>query len=147
MTETALYENIARHLNTHCPAVRYHFDLSGVNNPSKISRSLYSRLNGRSWPDLHVAVAAFAPGTTNVYYGLFLEVKKEGERLRKRNGQWVNEHVREQAATLEKLQQEGYVGQFGVGLEECIQIIDSYMAGVPEMPQWPAEPVDDGKAF
>lgn len=60
-------------------------------------------------------------------YGLFLELKKEGTRLKKKNGEWATEHIAEQAKVLEKLRQRGYCAEFAVGFEEAKRIIDGYL--------------------
>lgn len=129
MTEAAIYEALARYINLQYPGLVYHFDLSGVNNPSKYSRAMYSRLNGRAYPDLFVAVTMLIPGTVSAYHGLFIEIKREGTRLVKRDGTWADKHVEEQAAMLDALNREGYAAVFGVGLDQCIEIIDAYMKG------------------
>jgi hypothetical protein len=127
--ENNFYEQLAQYLKLQHPDVLFHFDLSGVNNGSLYTRSLYSRLNGRGWPDLFIARAAMMPGTTNVYYGLFLELKVDGTRLKKADGSWASPHIAQQANVLNLLASEGFVAQFAVGLDEAIALIDSYLAG------------------
>jgi len=65
-----------------------------------------------------------------VMSGLFLELKRAGARLKKRDGSWVNQHVAEQAAVLDNLCEQGYIAQFAVGYEEAVQLIESYLGGV-----------------
>lgn len=65
----------------------------------------------------------------SVKYGLFLELKKEGTRLKKKNGDWATEHIAEQAEVLEKLRQRGYCAEFAVGFDEAKRIIDEYLGG------------------
>lgn len=62
-----------------------------------------------------------------ILHGLFLELKKEGTRLKKRNGDWATPHIAEQAAVLEKLRSRGYCAEFAVGFEEAKRIIDEYL--------------------
>ena len=93
---------------------------------------MYSRLNGRAWPDLFIA-SPYAyqraiEGFTD-FAGMFLELKKEGVRLRKRDGTWASDHIAEQAAILELLGEAGYVAQFAVGFDEAVQLIESYLSG------------------
>ena len=47
-------------------------------------------------------------------------------KIRKK-GDWWDKHIEEQAKMLEKLRTRGYKAEFGVGLEECKQIIDEYL--------------------
>lgn len=63
------------------------------------------------------------------FYGLFLELKKDGTRLKKKNGEWATEHIAEQAAVLEELSERGYCAEFAVGFEEAKKIIDEYLGG------------------
>lgn len=132
-TEADLYEQIARYLNLRYPTVTYHFDLAGVHNPSPRTRSLYGRLNRRAWPDLFIAEPVMMPGkprTRQVYQGLFIELKRQGTRLKTRNGKWINRHIEEQAAMLAELQDKGYIAQFACGFSEAQEIIDSYFEGM-----------------
>lgn len=134
MHETDLYEQLAQYLHLKYPNVPYHFDLAGVNNPSRYSRSLYGRLNRRAWPDLYIARPMPYPGLEDPakwYSGLFLELKKEGTRLRKRDGSWSSDHIAEQAAVLDELQAAGYIAQFAVGYDEAVQLIESYLGDEP----------------
>ncbi len=131
MHETDLYEQLAQYLNMKYPGALYHFDLMGVHNPSPVSRGLYSRLNGRAWPDLFIAEPVFMPSSINVYRGLFLELKRAGTRLQKRSGEWASQHIAEQAKLLLDLQDRGFVAQFAVGLDEAVSLIESYFLGTP----------------
>ena len=63
----------------------------------------------------------------NVKFGLFLELKREGTRLKNRSGLWANEHIREQAHVLDRLKTLGYSAKFAVGWEEAKSIIDEYL--------------------
>src|SRR5690349_9993976 len=133
MREVDLYEQIARYVKSNYPGVTIHFDLSGVNNPSTVTRALYSRLNGRAFPDLIIfANRTFPDGSLSG--ALALELKREGTRIKKKNGRWANEHVEEQAAMLEQLAAAGYVAQFAVGFDAAVEIIDSYLVPAWEPP-------------
>lgn len=122
-TETDLYEQLAQYMNIKHPGVLYHFDLSGVYNPSHKTRNLYARLHKRAWPDMFIANQG-----RQVFGGLFLELKKDGVRLYKKDGSLrANEHHEEQAAVLEALRAAGYRAEFAVGLEQSIEIIDGYL--------------------
>lgn len=128
MTETQIYEQIARYLNFKHPKVIYHFDLSGIHNPSPRTRGLYSRLNGRAFPDLFIAKSVFRTESVDVANGMFLEIKREGTRLTKRDGSWASPHIAEQAAMLEALAAQGYIAQLACGLDEALELIESYLS-------------------
>jgi hypothetical protein len=59
--------------------------------------------------------------------GLFIELKKDGTRLKKKDGTWASPHIAEQAETLIKLRGEGYEATFAVGFDEAKATIDSYL--------------------
>ena len=62
------------------------------------------------------------------YAGLFLELKSEGVKLYKKNGEMVaNKHYQEQAEMLEKLRKLGYCAEFAVGYDQAIRIITDYL--------------------
>lgn len=133
MKETDLYEQVEQYLSLKHPNIPHHWDLSGLWTPSHKARNLYGRLNARAWPDLFIAILAATPwseGQPMVMSGLFLELKRAGARLKKRDGSWVNQHVAEQAAVLDNLCEQGYIAQFAVGYEEAVQLIESYLGGV-----------------
>ena len=62
------------------------------------------------------------------YYGLFLEVKKEGSVVFKKDGDIRSDkHLKEQEEILFQLQQKGYFAQFVIGFDEAKSIIDYYL--------------------
>jgi hypothetical protein len=61
--------------------------------------------------------------------GLMIELKKQGTRLKKKDGTWASEHLAEQNEVLNALQKKGYAAYFAVGFEEAKQIIDDYLEG------------------
>lgn len=150
MTENQLYERVAQYIALRHPEVKglFHFDLAGVWTPSHKARNLYGRLNRRAWPDLFLPHAVMQPHTINVYYGLFLELKRDGTRLHKKDGSWASPHIKEQAEVLYALQEAGYVAQFAVGFDQAVELIDSYLEGsldqlTHDLPMQP----EDGEAF
>jgi hypothetical protein len=62
------------------------------------------------------------------YHGLFIELKKAGTRIYKKDGTLVsNAHIREQFDMLESLRQAGYKAEFAIGFDEAKNIIDEYL--------------------
>lgn len=90
-------------------------------------------LNGsiRAWPDLFIAkpkLRQTKDGLPAFTHGLFLELKKDGTKILKKDGSYVaDKHIREQAKVLEALERAGYQAQFAVGYEQAKQIIDDYI--------------------
>lgn len=64
---------------------------------------------------------------TKWLHGLYIELKKDGTRLKKKDGNWATEHIAEQAETLEQLRKEGYKAEFAIGFEQAKKIIDEYL--------------------
>lgn len=65
--------------------------------------------------------------------GMFLELKREGTRILKKDGKLVaDQHIREQHALLVELERRGYAARFAVGFDQAKQIIDWYLGGPVE---------------
>ena len=90
-------------------------------------------LNGgiRAWPDLFIAkpkLMQSKDGLPIYTHGLFLELKKDGTKILKKDGELVaDKHIREQAKILRLLERRGYQASFAVGFEQAKQIIDEYI--------------------
>ena len=57
----------------------------------------------------------------------FNYIKKEGTRIKKKNGEWASKHIDEQAEVLERLEFRGYRAVFAVGFDEAKEVIDEYL--------------------
>lgn len=68
-----------------------------------------------------------ASGERCHYDGLFIEVKRDGTRLKKKNGDWATTHIKEQNDVLFELRVRGYKAEFAVGFDEAKEIIDEYL--------------------
>lgn len=90
-------------------------------------------LNGgiRAWPDLFLAkpkLQQSKDGFPIYTHGLFLELKKDGTKILKKDGELVaDKHIREQAKVLRLLERAGYQASFAVGFNQAKQIIDEYI--------------------
>ena len=134
-SEEALAIKISDYLKTQYPDVIYHFDYGSGLKMTKGQAVRQKRLNKhRGYPDLFIAEPrTVVLGESKfddviVYYsGLYLEIKKEGTRLKKKNGEWASEHVAEQAKMLEALEDKDYKAEFAVGFEKAKEIIDKYL--------------------
>lgn len=141
MTEHQLYEQIALYMQTHYPDVIYRFDLAADLKLTPGQARKHKKVHPhRGYPDLFIAEPALrcVDGSwNNEWHGLFVEIKRIGTRLKKKNGEWVNEHIAEQAEMLDTLEFRGYRAAFAVGLIEAIEIIDEYLGGEEhEMQVW-----------
>lgn len=132
MTEAQLQEQVAQYIRLQYPAVLFHSDFGSGIKMTKGQAIKQQRQNGgiRGWPDMLIAEPAprCIDGSWNYeWHGLFIELKKEGTRLRKKNGDFASEHIAEQAEMLEKLESKGYCAKFAVGFDEAKRIVDSYL--------------------
>lgn len=132
MTEAQLQEQVAQYIRLQYPDILFHSDFGSGIKMTKGQAIKQKRQNGgiRGWPDMFIAEPAprCIDGSWNYeWHGLMIELKKEGTRLRKKNGDFASEHIAEQAEMLEKLYERGYQAQFAVGFDEAKQLIDEYM--------------------
>lgn len=134
MKESDLQEQIATYLKFCYPDVLFHSDFGSGIKLTMGQAIRQKKQNGgrRAWPDMVIAepVNQNMSGTPTIginCYGLFLELKREKTRLKKKNGEWASEHIAEQAEVLEKLRERGYKAEFAVGFDEAKQILDDYL--------------------
>lgn len=130
--EHDLYKLIARYMQIQYPDVIYRFDLAADMKLTMGQAAKHKSLHPfRGYPDLFIAKAKLMQtkdGMPFIKHGLFLELKKDGVRILKRDGSYVaDEHIREQAKMLESLECEGYEARFAVGFDQAKQIIDDYI--------------------
>lgn len=140
--ETRLQIQIANYLAQNYPDVIFHSDVgSGVKLPPHIAKIQAAQNGGRrGYPDMFIAkprvLVEKVDGTARVVQiaaGLYIELKAEGVRVFKRNGEVVaDEHIREQARVLRRLREQGYAAEFGIGYDATIKIIDEYLGGKDE---------------
>lgn len=138
-SEHNLYEQIARYLQLQYPDVIYRFDIAADLKLTMGQAAKHKKLHPeRGYPDLFIAklkdvkiITKLEGGYNYVEIktlgGLYIEIKKDGEKLTKKDGSWRTPHIAEQAEALEKLRARGYKAEFGVGFSECKQIIDEYL--------------------
>lgn len=143
MSEHQLYELIAQYMQIQYPDVICRFDLAAdlklTAGQARKHKILHPK---RGYPDLFIAepiCKKYEKGDYERYpsvdqllrekikFGLFIELKKEGTRLKKRDGSWASDHIAEQAEMLERLEFRGYRAVFAVGFDEAKQIIDDYL--------------------
>lgn len=143
-TEAQLQEQIAQYIRLRYPDVLFHSDFGSGIKLTKGQAVRQKRQNGglRAWPDMLIAKAKKMPkdelrfepqpgvdgyGLCPEWHGLFIELKREGTRLKKKDGSWASEHIAEQAEVLQKLEDEDYIAMFAVGFDQAKMIIDDYL--------------------
>ena len=58
---------------------------------------------------------------------LFLELKREGEKIYNKNGGLKSDHLKEQDEVMQKLRNKGYACTFAIGFEQAKMYIDNYL--------------------
>ena len=134
MSEAELQANVALCIRMQYPDVLFHSDFgSGIKlKPWQAKAQKIQNGGRRAWPDMFIAEPrprCIDGGWKYEWNGLFIELKREGTRLKKKNGEWATDHIAEQALVLEQLREKGYRAEFAVGYREAIQLIDDYLGG------------------
>jgi len=125
MKESELQEAVARYIRIRYPEVLFHSDFGSGIKLTKGQAIKQKRQNGgiRGWPDMFIAEGR------GKCRGLFIELKKDKTRIKKKNGEWASEHIAEQAQLMSRLRGRDYEAQFAVGFDEAVDIIDEYLGG------------------
>ena len=146
--EANLQVQVADYLRLRYPNVLFHSDYGSGVKLTMRQAIVQKRQNGgrRAWPDLFIAepkhkwsedrdnlgifIGFAGDGETQLYSmvfgGLMIELKREGTRLKKKNGEWASDHIAEQAEVLEELRKRGYKAEFACGFDEAKKLIDDY---------------------
>ena len=132
MNESDIQAMVADYLRLRYPGVLFHSDFGSGIKLTMGQAIKQKRLQGgrRAWPDMFIAEpkTVMREGDKYYYDGLFIELKREGTRLTKKNGEPANDHIKEQLDLLAELSLRGYAASFAVGFDEAKKIIDEYLA-------------------
>lgn len=123
--EEKLQIAVCNYIRYQYPKLLFTLESSGFNAHKKDAGVRKMQRSGRGFPDLMI----FEPKGSEVkYFGLFLELKREGTILYKRDGTLrCNTHIQEQSEMIERLKQKGYYATFAVGFDSAKKIIDDYL--------------------
>ena len=131
MKESDLQVQVADYLRLQYPDVIFRSDFGAGIKLTIGQAAKQARQNGgiKGYPDMFIAAPVFDPDDEScVVCGLFLELKVKGTRLKKKNGEWANDHIAEQAKMMDRLNKLGYFAAFAVGFDEAKELIDSYLS-------------------
>ena len=139
MTEEDLHISVCRFISLQYPHIIFNTDLSGIRLTPGLARKAAKMRSSRAFPDLVIyrnkQIETRTENTISLRYyaALFIELKKDGTRIFKRNGELVaDKHIREQAEMIMKLQARGFYADFAVGFDEAQRIIKWYLDGIGE---------------
>lgn len=121
-TESDLQIKVAEYIRTKYPNVIFHSDFgSGIKMTIGQAMKNKKQQSNHKWLDMFIAEPL------NGYHGLFLELKKSGTNIFKKNGEFASEHIQFQNETIGILSNKGYMATFAIGYEDCITWIDYYL--------------------
>ncbi len=122
MKETNLHIRICHYIKHQYPKILFTSESSGLRVSIQQAKLLKKMRSCAGLPDLWI----LEPRKN--YYGMFLELKKEGTTIYKKNGDIrADKHLQEQEEILHQLQQKGYFATFSIGYEETKALIDYYL--------------------
>lgn len=134
MTEAELQTMVADYLRMRYPNVLFHSDFGSGIKLTKGQAIKQKRQNGgrRGWPDMFIAEPIDRDKgeiSWKKFNGMFLELKKEGTRVLKKDGTPATDHIGEQLKVLEALGKKGYACYMVCGFDEAKDVIDEYLKG------------------
>ena len=133
--EEILHLKVCDYLRKNYPDVLFRTDFSSGMKMTPGQAAKHKKFQkSRAWPDLFIAesgVVEFKEDGLIAHLrknGMFLELKADGVKLYKKNGEMVaNKHYREQAEMLKKLRNGNYYAEFAIGYKDAIEQIHEYL--------------------
>lgn len=121
MSEKSEHQAVCNYIHYQYPDVLFNTDLSGIKMSMGQAIQIKPLRSGKGYPDIMI----FEPRAGK--HGLFIELKRTGEKIFNKLGQYKTEHLEEQAEMIKKLNERGYYATFCIGADEAISIIDWYL--------------------
>lgn len=117
MLERDIHNGLVKYIKLQYPQAYIHSGLEGLHLPQKARLTIIKQGGQRGYPDLSI----YLNGTA-----LHIELKREGTRLKKKNGEWASEHIAEQAKWLSVLSEcnRDAFCYFAIGFDAAKAIID-----------------------
>lgn len=122
MSEKELQINISKWIKLQYPDVIFTSESSGLKLTIGQARALAKQRSDKGLPDMMI----FEP--RGGYNGLFVELKKEGSLIFKRdNTIRSDKHLQEQWEMIQRLRSKGYYAIFAIGFDQARTAITKYM--------------------
>lgn len=121
MSEKSEHLAVCNYIRYQYPDVLFNTDLSGVKMSIGQATQIKPLRSGKGYPDIMIFESR------EEKHGLFIELKRTGEKIFNKAGQLKTEHLEEQAEMIKKLNERGYYATFCVGANEAINVIDWYL--------------------
>lgn len=122
MTEAQEHSEVCKFLKKDYPNVLFNTDMSGIRLSIGMAKHAKTLRSHNGFPDL------FIIEPKGEYNGLFIELKRTGEKLLMKNGTTpVSFHVSEQFAVKLELVKRNFKCEFAIGFEHAKEIINEYL--------------------
>jgi hypothetical protein len=121
-SEAQLRAAVCQYIALQYPNAIFFHDLSGERMPIGLAVKLKKLKSSRAIPDLHILEPRHG------FCGLQIELKREGERLIKSNGEPATEHIAEQFYMLQALRDRGYLTFMVSGFVPVKRILNLYFS-------------------
>lgn len=121
--EATIHQYVCDYLKLAYPRLIFRTDFAAGIKMTMFQAIKHKKLQaGRAYPDLFIAAPRLG------FHGMYLELKREGTRVRLKDGQLsTDSHIQEQAAVLSDLRDLGYYAEFAVGFDDARAQIDAYL--------------------
>jgi hypothetical protein len=131
-TEESLQIAVAKYLKFKYPNLIFNSDLGSVNFNAWQGARAKAMRSTRGQPDIFIFEPKQIPGSPHFYHGMALELKNKKSDVYLDDGTIsdckTKKHIREQAEMLKRLRDKSYWADFGLGFDDCVKKIDSYMS-------------------
>lgn len=113
---------VCEHIKGAYSGTIFYSDLSGLRFSAGVARLVKLLRSDNGFTDLMILKPS------GPYYALFIEMKKTGEKLFKKDGiTYKTDHLIEQADMIKRLNELGYRAGFCIGEDNTIMAINAYM--------------------
>jgi hypothetical protein len=120
--EKDLHKAVCQYLRMQYPNVLFNSDMSGLRLTIGQATQAKNMRSNQGFPDIIVYESNHA------YNALFIELKREGERILTKDGRPATPHIAEQLEVIAMLNQRGYYASIAVGFTAAKNLIDSYLS-------------------
>lgn len=121
-SEDSLQKSVCDYIKMQYPKVLFTSDASGVRLTMGQAVKMKNMKSCAGWPDLFIAEPR------GKYNGLFIELKKEGEKIFKKDNETPkSDHIADQIEMIQKLKDRNYFADFSIGFNWAKEIIDWYL--------------------
>jgi hypothetical protein len=122
MSEKSLHKAVCQYIRYQYPGTLFNSDLAGATKLTiGQATAMKSLRSDRGFPDICIYEAR------NGWHALFIELKREGEKVTNKKGFPATPHIAEQFLIIERLKSKGYYACFGIGFEDAKKKIDEYL--------------------